>query len=66
MNQAQVSGNYGKAGTKAVKKRALLVIDVQNEYFSGKLPVSYPVGTLPNIIKAITTAKENGIPVVII
>ena len=23
-------------------KRALLVIDVQNEYFTGKMPVSYP------------------------
>jgi nicotinamidase-related amidase len=30
-------------------KRALLVIDVQNEYFTGKLPVSYPHGNLEQI-----------------
>ncbi|MGE5677325.1 MAG: cysteine hydrolase, partial [Pseudomonadota bacterium] len=33
-------------------KRVLLVIDVQNEYFTGKLPVTYPEGSLDNIIKA--------------
>ena len=35
-------------------KRALLVIDVQNEYFTGKLPVTYPVGSFENILKVIT------------
>jgi nicotinamidase-related amidase len=25
-----------------MKKRALLVIDVQNEYFTGSLPVTHP------------------------
>lgn len=35
-----------------LKRRALLVIDVQNEYFSGKLPVTYPGGSLPNILRA--------------
>jgi len=47
-------------------KRALLVIDVQNEYFTGKLPVTYPSGTLDNIVKAIEAARENKIPVVVI
>ena len=47
-------------------KRALLVIDVQNEYFSGKLPVSYPPGSLENILKAMETASRRGLPVVVI
>ncbi len=47
-------------------KRALLVIDVQNEYFSGKLPVSYPRGSLENILRAVDAAHAAGIPVVMI
>ena len=47
-------------------KRALLVIDVQNEYFTGKMPVSYPQGSLSNIIKVIDTANENKIPEIVI
>ncbi|MDI6728929.1 MAG: cysteine hydrolase family protein [Thermodesulfovibrionales bacterium] len=47
-------------------KRALLVIDVQNEYFTGKLPVSYPAGSLENILKAMDAANEYGIPVIVI
>ncbi len=47
-------------------KRALLVIDVQNEYFFGKLPVSHPPGSLPNILKAMDAAADNRIPVVVI
>jgi nicotinamidase-related amidase len=46
--------------------RALLVIDVQNEYFSGKLPVSYPPGSLDNVLKAMDAATANRIPVVVI
>ena len=46
--------------------RALLVIDVQNEYFSGKLPVSHPPGSLDNILKAMDAAAVNKIPVVVI
>lgn len=34
-------------------KRALLVIDVQNEYFTGRLPVTYPPDSFENILKAI-------------
>ncbi len=47
-------------------KRALLVIDVQNEYFSGLLPITYPQGHLDNILKAMDNAKANGIPVVVV
>jgi nicotinamidase-related amidase len=47
-------------------KRALLVIDVQNEYFSGKLPVTYPPGSLENILKVMIAARVNEIPVIMI
>ncbi len=47
-------------------KRALLVIDVQNEYFTGKLPVSYPAGSLVNVLSAIDAARAHGVPVVAI
>lgn len=48
--------------------RALIVIDVQNEYFTGNLQIQYPPkeNSLPQIIKAIKTAKEEGILVVIV
>jgi nicotinamidase-related amidase len=47
-------------------KRALLVIDVQNEYFTGKLPVTYPVGSFENILKVIDVAKDNNIPIIVV
>jgi len=47
-------------------KRALLVIDVQNEYFTGKLPVKYPKNSFTNILKAMDCAKENGVSVILI
>lgn len=47
-------------------KRALLVIDVQNEYFSGKMPVSHPHGSLANICKVIDAANAQKIPVIIV
>jgi nicotinamidase-related amidase len=49
-------------------KRALLVIDVQNEYFTGKLKVTYPNSTtsLANIIKTMDYAKENNMPIIIV
>lgn len=45
---------------------ALLVIDVQNEYFSGRLPVTYPAGSLANITKAMDAAAARGVPVMVI
>jgi len=47
-------------------KRALLVIDVQNEYFSGKLPVTYPKDSFKNILKVIDSANKNKIPAILI
>ncbi len=47
-------------------KRALLVIDVQNEYFTGKLPISHPADSLPNVLAAIDGARAHGVPVVVI
>lgn len=47
-------------------KRALLIIDVQNEYFSGALPVSYPAGSFGNILEAIDVANRQEIPVVLV
>ncbi|MGH2509176.1 MAG: cysteine hydrolase family protein, partial [Ktedonobacteraceae bacterium] len=47
-------------------KRALLVIDVQNEYFTGKLPISYPQGSLERITQAMDAAHQAEIPVVLI
>jgi nicotinamidase-related amidase len=46
--------------------RALLVIDVQNEYFSGKLPISYPNGHLDNILKVMDAAAAKSVPVVVV
>ena len=47
-------------------KRALLVIDVQNEYFTGELPVTYPENSFENIIEVIDSANENKISVLLI
>jgi Amidases related to nicotinamidase len=48
-------------------KRALLVIDVQNEYFEGGAkPVTYPEGSFENILSAIDMAEAKGIPVILI
>ena len=48
-------------------KRALLVIDVQNEYFpGGTLPISYPPDSLKRITDAMDGAAENGIPIVVV
>lgn len=46
--------------------KALLVIDVQYEYFSGKLPVSYPENSFANILAVMDAATENKIEVIVI
>jgi nicotinamidase-related amidase len=47
-------------------RRALIVIDVQNEYVTGKFRIEYPPVelSLPNIERAIDAAAQNKIPVV--
>jgi len=47
-------------------KPALLVIDVQNEYFTGKLPISYPAGSFRNILAAMDAAPDAGVAVIVI
>ncbi|WP_457281318.1 cysteine hydrolase family protein [Polaromonas sp. P5_D5] len=53
----------------AAPRRALVVIDVQKEYFSGGgLLIEYPPveKTLPNIGRAMDAARAAGIPVVVV
>jgi nicotinamidase-related amidase len=47
-------------------QRALLVIDVQNEYFTGQLPVSHPSGSFENILAAMDASHRVGIPTAVI
>ena len=49
-------------------QRALLVIDVQNEYFDGKLRITHPPVTqsLPNILLAMDTANAHGMPIAVV
>lgn len=46
-------------------KRALLVIDVQNEYFTGALPITHPVGHLDTILRVMDAAAGK-IPTVVV
>lgn len=55
--------------TAPAPRRALVVIDVQNEYFEGGgLPIEYPpVGqSLPKVLRAMDAACEAGVPVVVV
>lgn len=49
-------------------KRALVVIDVQNDYVGGNLPIEYPPVelSLANIGRAMDGAKAEGIPIVVV
>lgn len=48
--------------------RALLVIDVQQEYVDGALPIAYPPLTtsLPNVTAALGAARAGGISIVLV
>lgn len=46
--------------------RALLVIDVQREYFEGAFPIRHPAGHLSSILEAMDAAKQANIPTVVI
>ncbi len=55
--------------TASAPRRALVVIDVQNEYFEGGgLPIEFPptAQTLPNVLRAMDAAREAGVPVVVV
>lgn len=49
-------------------RRALLIIDVQNEYFDGLLPIAHPplAQSLPNLVRAAEAAEAHGVPVVLV
>jgi len=49
-------------------RRALVVIDVQNEYVSGDLPIEFPPIdlSLANIGRAMDAARAAGVPVVVV
>jgi nicotinamidase-related amidase len=49
-------------------RRALVVIDVQNEYVSGNLPIEYPPveRSLANIGRAMDAAHAAGVPIVVV
>lgn len=54
--------------TPAQAKRALIVIDVQNEYFVGDLLVEYPAPevSLRNIGLAMDAARAAGVPILVV
>lgn len=49
-------------------RRALIVVDVQNEYFTGNLQIEYPPSSrsLANITRIMDAAAAAGVPVVVI
>jgi nicotinamidase-related amidase len=46
--------------------RALLVIDVQREYFEGAFPIRHPVGHLDTILEVMDAAKKSNITTVVV
>ncbi|TKC89772.1 cysteine hydrolase [Trinickia terrae] len=52
----------------ATPRRALIVIDVQNEYVTGGLPIEYPgvQVSLANIGRAMDAARASSVPVVVV
>jgi len=62
-----MTGNGAITPTPGVR-RALVVIDVQNEYVTGNLRIEYPPlsVSLPNISRAISAAESAGVPIVVV
>ena len=46
--------------------RALVVIDVQREYFEGAFPIRHPVGHLEAILEMMDAARRASIPTVVV
>ncbi|EIJ42807.1 nicotinamidase-like amidase [Beggiatoa alba B18LD] len=65
MSTQQVIGQY-VTREQTSHKRALLVIDVQNEYFTGQMPVTYPPQAQERVLQAIDIARQAKIPVIVI
>lgn len=49
-------------------RRALILVDVQQEYFDGPLAISYPPReeSLANILRAVEVAEEAGLPIAVV
>ncbi|WP_035853678.1 isochorismatase family protein [Cryptosporangium arvum] len=49
-------------------RRALIVVDVQQEYFDGALPIQYPPReeSLANIVRALDVAAQHSLPTVVV
>ncbi len=47
-------------------KRALIVIDVQREYFDGAFPIRHPAGHLESILQVMDQAQQAKIPTVVV
>lgn len=54
--------------TQNTPRRALVVIDVQNEYINGRFRIEYPAvkDSLPNIEQAMDFAYDKGMPIVVV
>ncbi len=46
--------------------KALLVIDVQREYFDGALPITHPVGHLDRILNVMDNAAKSRVPTAVV
>src|SRR5476649_600514 len=59
---------YARSLAMTIPRRALLVIDVQNEYVTGDLPIEFPdvQTSLANIARAMDAARDAGIPIVVV
>ena len=62
--------NASKAGFPPTEtdmiKRALLVIDVQREYFDGALPITHPAGHLETILNVMDQAAQANVPIAVV
>ena len=60
--------NYQEQMTMTHPRRALILVDVQQDYFAGPLEIQYPPHSesLPKIAAAIDAANDAGIPVAVI
>ena len=63
-----VPHSASQAVSRPANRRALIVIDVQNEYVTGNLPIEYPPldVSLANIGRAIDAAHAAGVPVIVV
>lgn len=65
---AAASPAVPQSASRPAARRALIVIDVQNEYVTGNLPIEYPPldVSLANIGRAIDAAHAAGVPVIVV